>query len=231
MISNAYNVTLMDASHLAKAKAELPKCIALVEDCQTNTTTCLDAALFCQTELQSWYAASHRNKCDIRQFCDEDDPVNCYNVSTIERYLNSARVRSYLSINVSHNKTWESCSAAVGMGFAFDMTKRFDHYIADLLNDGAVRVLAYYGDADLMCNWYGGLAWMQELKWKHQREFNDAQDHPFMAHGVSDEAGLARAYKNQLTFIRVFHAGHFAPMDQPAVALDMINRFLRGDEL
>lgn len=237
MVNNSYNVTLMDPATLEGAKKALPQCTALIDSCQSNTTACLDAALFCESNVEAAFSKSHRNSFDIRKPCDEADPMNCYNASAVTRYLNSPLVRAYLNVTEGKQaKVWESCSSAVAMGFAFDVMKRFDHYAADLLDSGHVRVLVYHGDADLVCNWYGGLAWLQELGWKHRDVFNHAKDRPFLVdtgghyHSAS-QAGVVRSVKNQLTFVRAFNAGHFMPMDQPAVALAMITKFLKGEEL
>ncbi|RLN26205.1 hypothetical protein BBJ28_00026534 [Nothophytophthora sp. Chile5] len=110
--------------------------------------------------------------------------------------------------------------------------KTFERDVADLLNDGSIRVLIYNGDADVMCNWSGGLAWTRELEWKCQDEFNAAEEHAFVLAGQNNSpVGTVWTVGSLLTFVRVFNAGHFAPMDQPAVALEMINRFLKNEEL
>jgi carboxypeptidase C (cathepsin A) len=33
---------------------------------------------------------------------------------------------------------------------------------------------------------------------------------------------------DNFAFLRVFNAGHMVPMDQPAVALELLNKFLTG---
>lgn len=35
-----------------------------------------------------------------------------------------------------------------------------------LLLDNYIRVLVYYGDQDFICNWKGGLEWVDNLEWK-----------------------------------------------------------------
>ncbi|KAE9318664.1 hypothetical protein PF008_g18450 [Phytophthora fragariae] len=111
--------------------------------------------------------------------------------------------------------------------------KNVDRYVADLLNDGSVRVLIYNGDADLVCNWYGSQAWTQQLKWTNQQDFNDAQLHDFQVPGEIDmiDAGSVRSFQTQFSFMRIFKAGHLVPKDQPAVALEMMNQFLKNHSL
>ncbi|KAE9141187.1 hypothetical protein PF007_g356 [Phytophthora fragariae] len=231
MVNNSYGVKLMDDETLVNAKIAASQCTALVTSCQTNTSVCIDAAQFCQFNVMGAYAAAGRNMMDIRQECVELDPIMCYGdmIQRITSYLNSAAVRSYLSVSDVHPTPWQSIAADVEVAFAADMMKTFEQDVAALLSDSSVRVLIYHGDADLVCNWYGGLAWTRALQWQHQDEFNAAEQRAFEVN--ARDAGAVWAYTDRLTFLRVFNAGHLAPMDQPEVALEMINRFLRSETL
>ncbi|KAE9004654.1 hypothetical protein PR003_g18533 [Phytophthora rubi] len=231
MVNNSYGVKLMDDETLVNAKIAASQCTALVTSCQTNTSVCIDAAQFCQFNVMGAYAAAGRNMMDIRQECVELDPIMCYGdmIQRITSYLNSAAVRSYLNVSDVHPTPWQSIAADVEVAFAADMMKTFEQDVAALLSDSSVRVLIYHGDADLVCNWYGGLAWTRALQWQHQDEFNAAEQRAFEVN--ARDAGAVWAYTDRLTFLRVFNAGHLAPMDQPEVALEMINRFLRSETL
>ncbi|KAG6975100.1 hypothetical protein JG688_00002728 [Phytophthora aleatoria] len=200
-VSNSYNISLINPTDLGAAKEVVPVCSQLLNY-------------------------------DIRKKCDSSDPSECYNTSAVAEYLNSNAVRAYL--NVSEQVTsWQQCSSSNGEHFSSDLMKNFDGYVADLLNDGSVRVLIYSGDADLVCNWRGSEAWTKQLKWKHQQDFNDVKEHDFQVAGEIDtiDAGSVRSHNNQFTFIRVFKAGHMVPKDQPAIALEMINRFIKNQSL
>ncbi len=65
----------------------------------------------------------------------------------------------------------------------------------------------------------GNKAWTQALRWSGHKDFNAAEDRPWGTAGEVRSAG-------PLTFLRVYEAGHMVPMDQPQVALDMINTFM-----
>ncbi|GMF47481.1 unnamed protein product [Phytophthora fragariaefolia] len=231
MVNNSYGVKLMDDETLAKAKIAAPQCTALVTACQTNSSACIDAAQFCQLTVMGAYAAAGRNMMDIGQECTELDPIMCYGdmIQRITSYLNSDAVRSYLNVSDVHPAPWQSMAADVEIAFAADMMKTYEQDVAALLTDNSIRVLIYHGDADLVCNWIGGLAWTRALQWPHQDEFNAAKQRAFKVD--AQDTGMLWAHANQLTFLRVFNAGHLAPMDQPRVALEMINRFLRGEAL
>ena len=95
--------------------------------------------------------------------------------------------------------------------------------MADLLA-GGVRVLVYAGDVDFVCNWIGNKAWTIALDWPSHDAFDAAPDTPWAAAVSENAAGLARA-AGGLTFLQVYEAGHLVPMDQPDVALSMLNTF------
>lgn len=81
----------------------------------------------------------------------------------------------------------------------------------------------------MICNWYGNNAWLLELEWSGQTEFNAEPLRPWYASkkqiGEDKQAGVFRASGN-LAFAVVDNAGHFVPYDQPANALAMFNSWI-----
>lgn len=230
MVNNTYNVTLLNATALAAAQAAVPECTSLVEDCQDKALACVEALEFCQNRILNVVtAASQRNPYDIRIACHEADATNCYDLRNITAFFNSAPVRAWLNVSEQPAKPWAPCNAAVGGGFAFDVMRGFEQRVAELLDAGAVRVLVYAGDADLMCNWQGNRAWTLALDWKGHAGFNAADERAFVVNART--VGVARALGTQLAFVRVFDAGHMVPLDQPAVASALLGRFLRNEAL
>lgn len=238
MTDNAYNVTLLNETQLAAAKEAVPGCEDVLYACQANASACLDMDATCG-QLISALDSAHRNMFDVRLECfNEEDGADCYNMTTITQYLNSEPVRKYLNVS-EVAPAWQMCSSSVGTSFAADVGKDFSPYVADLLNDDALRVLVYNGDADMMCNWYGARAWTTQLEWKHRAEFSAAEERPFLvsvAGGKNEQptietAGSLRSFDDRFTFLRVFDSGHMVPMDQPLVALEMLNRFIRNEPL
>merc|ERR1719211_722047 len=98
----------------------------------------------------------------------------------------------------------------------------FEKKLPDQLNNG-IRVLIYAGDQDYICNWLGNQAWTQELEWPHQADFVKTAPANWTVDGAP--AGTKQS-SNGFTFLRVFDAGHMVPLDQPKVALEMINEFI-----
>ncbi|CAH0516421.1 unnamed protein product [Peronospora belbahrii] len=229
-IDNAYNISLVNATELDKMKVAMPVCISLLEQCPQNTTACIDGRGFCMENLYVPLLKAGRNPYDIRMPCkNEGNGMECYDMSYVSKYLDAPNVRKSLGVDVKRAGDWQECNSKVREVFlkTADAVTPINTYMADLLNNG-VRVLIYAGDADLVCNWYGNHAWTQALQWKGRDGFNAAPETPFiMADGMN--AGMVRSFNNQLTFLRVFNSGHMVPHDQPAVALDMLSKFVKND--
>ena len=81
----------------------------------------------------------------------------------------------------------------------------------------------YHGDADYICNWFGGQAVSLNLEYAHAAEFRAAGYAPFVVDGT--EYGEVRQYGNY-SFMRIYEAGHEVPFYQPLASLAMFSRAL-----
>ena len=98
-------------------------------------------------------------------------------------------------------------------------------YIAELLEAG-IRVIAYNGDRDLSTCAQGTELLLNRMNWTGHEDWFTA---PRGLWTVGTEpAGYAKSLKG-LDFVVVYNSGHLVPYNQPAHALDLITRFLRGD--
>ncbi|KAG2235448.1 hypothetical protein INT48_007846 [Thamnidium elegans] len=163
-----------------------------------------------------------RNIYDIRKKC-EDGPM-CYDYFTaIKKYLDRSDVKHELGVSPSIQ--FELCSDTVNGHFqnTGDWMRPYVHQLTQLLDQG-IRVLAYAGDSDLMCNWMGIRAWTLNLQWQGQPDYHNQDDVDYYTLNGT-HAGTIR--KNSgLAFIRLYNAGHMAPFDQPENTLDMFNRWI-----
>lgn len=242
MADNTYNISFLNDSQIAQMKKDNLVCVELCLECRKNPgngSICLKEQNYSfEKHLLPFYAAK-RNPYDIRETCDMDVDPSCdgENVVLMKEFLNSDRVRRYLNVSVGPNKQWEEVNGEVNMAFisSGDNAQPSQLQVADLLNDG-IRVLVYNGDADLMCNWQSSDAWTKALEWKGSEGFNAAKERHFFAEDTNMagaepvDAGIVRSFGN-FTFLRAFNAGHMVPKNQPAVALDMLNKFLLNQEL
>ena len=89
----------------------------------------------------------------------------------------------------------------------------YPNFLSDLeqILDSGVRVSLYYGDADYICNWFGGQAVSLALDYKYKKEFAAAGYQALVYGGV--EYGEVREYGN-FSFTRVYESGHEVPFYQ-----------------
>ncbi|KAG7389973.1 hypothetical protein PHYPSEUDO_009231 [Phytophthora pseudosyringae] len=232
MATNAYSISFVDPRKMPQLKAEAAVCGKKMQACQLRPSLCWEAARYCQDNIASVFMAAKRNPYDIRQPCatSDTDPIQCIakDFELIVPYLNSPNLREFLHVN-ERVGDWQMCNFAVNFAFvrSFDVMLSTSAFVGDLLDDG-VRVLIYAGDADLECNWSGNLAWLQALQWHGSADFNVTEPHDFMD---DDEVAGSVISADELTFVRVFDAGHMVTQDQPASALEMINSFYQNQPL
>ncbi|KAI8961211.1 alpha/beta-hydrolase [Daldinia sp. FL1419] len=103
--------------------------------------------------------------------------------------------------------------------------------LASLLTAG-IRVGLIYGDRDYICNWLGGEAVSLALASStagYESAFASSGYAPII---VNDTyvGGVVRQFGN-LSFSRVYQAGHFVPAYQPATAFELFARVIRGDSV
>ncbi|KAJ1673797.1 hypothetical protein EV182_004537 [Spiromyces aspiralis] len=205
-----------------------PTCARLINACYKfkNQLACVPPEYYCNRMLMS-YSMSGQNPYDVRIPCGNSDL--CYPIfDDIATYLNNPEIQKELGSEVSE---FVSCSQKVYSGFILngDWMMPYFEFVPTLL-DNNIPVLVYAGDADWICNWYGNKAWTLELPWSGQEAFNQANDRVWTNTQTGKEAGEVRNH-GPFTFLRIFSAGHMVPLDQPENALDMINRWIKGQPL
>lgn len=179
---------------------------------------------------------------DIRQMSPSPDPSAAY-----QEYLNTASVLESIGARVNYTESnpyvqegFISTGDTIRGGMIQDL--------ADLLKLG-VRVALIYGDADYLCNWLGGQAVAFAIA-------NALSTYPsptgigaagevsplhyadgFARAGYADifvndsyVGGAVRQYGN-LSFSRVYDAGHFVPYYQPETAFQIFARVILGNDL
>ena len=97
-----------------------------------------------------------------------------------------------------------------------------------MILNNSVRIALYHGDADYICNWFGGQAVSLAINYTHSAEFRAAGYEPFVLNG--EEYGEVRQYGN-FSFLRVYEAGHEVPFYQPEASLALFTRVLGNLDL
>ncbi|ORY99015.1 Alpha/Beta hydrolase protein [Syncephalastrum racemosum] len=210
-------------------EAEASHCQTLLKECDRfpSTTTCMAATKECvRTQVEPFWELG-LNPYDIRLQCGGDD-IDCYPLSQATvQYANRPEVRA--ALGVSENlPAFQQCNDDLHDRFVSngDFAVSTVYGIQEAL-DAGVRVLIYVGD---QANWYGNKAWLLDMTWAGQEGFNDALDKPWLTKDKYTFAGEARTYSN-LTFLRIYGAGHMVPYDQPENSLDMVLRWLKKEPL
>ena len=79
-----------------------------------------------------------------------------------------------------------------------------------------VTTLIWAGDADWICNWFGNLDVANQINYSGKSAFAAKALAPYTVNGK--EGGQFKTQAN-LSFLRVYAAGHEVPYYQPALAL------------
>lgn len=222
----AYNQSIYDYTQIA-LNAPVFGCLTQIETCYyANQSTlvgdavCSEAADMCRDNVESvYYAFGERGVYDIRHPYDDPTPPHY-----LIPYLSQPEVME--AIGVDTNYTSYSNNEIY---YAFQATGDFvfPNFLEDLeeiLNSG-VRVSLIYGDADYICNWYGGEAVSKQVNYTYTEQFNAAGYAAMTVDGV--QYGETREYGN-FSFTRVYEAGHEVPYYQPIAALALFNRTING---
>ncbi|KAH7062194.1 putative carboxypeptidase S1 [Macrophomina phaseolina] len=218
----AYNDTIYQYTQIA---LRMPNgCLDLVTYCrQADRSTlsgqalCSEAASMCRDNVEgAYYNFGERGTYDIRHPSDDPTPPEYF-----PEYLNLAHVQDALGVSLNYSESNND------VYYAFQQTGDFvyPNFIEDLeqLLAAGVRVALYYGDADYICNWFGGEAISLAVNYADAAKFRAAGYEPFVVDGV--EYGEVRQYGN-FSFLRIYEAGHEVPYYQPQASLAMFNRTL-----
>ncbi|KAG0168586.1 hypothetical protein DFQ28_004712 [Apophysomyces sp. BC1034] len=221
---------LFDEATCKHMKDTYPRCEKLMDLCYKHPSrfTCIPASYYCEKSQAGPFGKTGLNPYDIRRKCEGDTGL-CYDlIEAIGDWANRPEVRSQLGVDPEAG-VYTGCSESVGGQFELtgDGSKDFSPNVAATLEEG-IRVLLYVGDMDWICNWSGNKAWSLEMKWSGQEGYSQAKDEPWHSLATGEQAGEYRTYGN-LTFLRVFDAGHMVPYDQPENALDFFGRWLARD--
>ncbi|KAF2724976.1 secreted carboxypeptidase-like protein [Polychaeton citri CBS 116435] len=144
-------------------------------------------------------------------------------------WLNQHETQKAFGVPVNHS--WVSFAVSDAFEQSGDFAK--GGLIEDLayILDNGVKVALLNGDRDYACNWVGSESSSLRIPWSNKEKFAAAGyaplslDYPYIQSG-----GLTRQLGN-LSFTRVYQAGHMVPSYQPEVAYAIFMRALRGQDI
>lgn len=212
----------------------------------------IDLLRECQRLQQKFDPDDHADVDRINKLCQ-----NAYesgNNATVEQYFASKQAGWF---DITHegadpfppfyfagflNQHWVQKALGVPVNHTFTspaVAKRFDA-TGDIMKAGLVQDIGYvldqgvkvsmmYGDRDYACNWVQGEAASLKVPWQHQEDFANAGYSP-VALDTLNSGGLTRQFGN-LSFGRVYQAGHMVPSYQPEAAYKIFMRALLGRDI
>lgn len=235
--NNTYGIQAINSSVYASALEAVPVCRNLSATCveladskdpqgfgnvpEVNKA-CFTAYNYCFKNLHDSYNAS-LNFFDVTA---AKYPLH-YSPSKVPAgYFNNATIQQALGVPL--NFTGNSVPISTGFMMTGDFIRT--HGIANLrsLLTKGTKVALVYGDRDYQCNWLGGEAISNALS-STASGFETAKYSEIQTNG-SYVGGLVRQAGN-LSFSRVFQAGHEVPYYQPETAYQIFNRVMFGADV
>ncbi|KAM5346705.1 hypothetical protein ACJ41O_009710 [Fusarium nematophilum] len=174
-------------------------------------------------EIQTAYFGSGRSVYDLA--APNADP---FPPMTFQEYLNQASVQRAMGTPVNYTLTnFDIYSEFAETG---DMARDGNiRRLAALLNEG-VRIGFVYGDRDYICNWMGGEAVSKSLASEAGNEYSTKFASAGYAPIIVNDSyigGVVRQFGN-LSFSRIYQAGHAVPAYQPETAFQVFARIILG---
>ncbi|KZV85939.1 peptidase S10, serine carboxypeptidase [Exidia glandulosa HHB12029] len=224
-----------DSKECKDFRAMVPAMRQLTKACYASNSrvACVPAGFYAFGRMYGVIRQTGLNHYDVRRECEDTESGTCYpELRLIDAYLDRTDVK--LALGALPDREFKGCNMEVNQKFHFqgDVMKNSARLVPDLLNAG-IRVLAYVGNTDAVCNWMGVEKWMEKLESKFQVEFALTRRVPWFTKD-SKLAGSVRAAgagAGEYAFVKVHDAGHMAPYDQPEATLDLIQRWLADESL
>ncbi|KAL9105941.1 MAG: hypothetical protein Q9227_008965 [Pyrenula ochraceoflavens] len=201
----------LDPSNIGDAKAVNDKCSEAWTSCNNNV-------------VMGTYQNSGRSWYDISQSTFDPFPAD-----TFLEYLNTPTVQAALGVPI--NYTTFSNPVLNAFEDTGDYVKGDQvSSLAYLLTQG-IRVALIYGDRDYACNWLGGeaISFSVAGSLPSYSNFYAAGYAPIVTN-QSYIGGVVRQYGN-LSFSRIYDAGHLVPAYQPETAFTLFTRIITGKDL
>ncbi|KAG5294511.1 carboxypeptidase [Histoplasma ohiense] len=207
-------------------------------DVDAVNALCLAAMYTCNKDMFGLFQKSNRSAYDISQ-----SPLSSFAPLTHLTYLNTARVQDALGVQVNYTDYRNVVQSAFISTGDYMRTSYVPH-LASLLASG-IRVALIHGDRDYVCNWMGGEAVslaiasspISPAPYRDKKAFSDIAGYAPLT--VASQASGRRSYVGgavrqlgNLSFTRVYEAGHFVPAAQPETAFTLFSRIIdRGRDL
>ncbi|KAG8874769.1 hypothetical protein FRB98_008234 [Tulasnella sp. 332] len=206
-----------------KSMREKDGCGDKVKACNAaggSNNACHDAFQFCSNFVYG-PSLGNRDPYDIRSAFPDPLPPSEYN-----SYLQQPSVQKAIGAEVKYAE----CSGPVFDNFVVegDFTRTQLPHLGALANT-KLKILIWYGDADYIANWVGGLALTREMEWYGKHKFGKT---PFKGVWISGIGHVGEVINvDNFSFLRVFKAGHEVPFYQPEASLEFLKQVIAKEQI
>ncbi len=209
----AYAYYLLENAKFSTFQHIIAKAASLI--CQIGHVVKLDPILLTQIcDFSLGHMVELANMYDIRMNKSYEKME-----TVVENRLREPEIRKLIGARKS---SLNICNDTIYDLFSVDFARSMAPHVEYLI-DHNVDVMLYFGDKDFICNWRGGEALVNSLKWTGEKGFASAT----MKEWAPDSTASGRYRKfGALNFMVVYGAGHMVPLDQGLAALRMIKSFV-----
>ncbi|MCJ1452027.1 hypothetical protein MMC28_002367 [Mycoblastus sanguinarius] len=230
-LNNTYKPIITESQYTSYTKTNKNDCTPELESCASSgsNSECEDADNTCYGDIEGPLSTTKANGgaaaydfdvYDIREPSNDPYPPAQYSSYLLEPSVTSA---------IGAKATYTECPDAPYEKFAStgDDSRSFLPELSSVVQSG-VQTVVWAGDADWICNWFGGLDAANAVTYSGTSAFNAA---PLESYTVSGTAGGTFKTVDNFSFLRVFGAGHEVPYYQPAVALQVFKQTMQKQAL
>lgn len=184
---------------------------------ETVNELCYNASATCEPLVSFLSEISGRSEYDIANAAANPWPTN-YHIG----FLNQKWVQRELGVPV--NFTANSATVvSLFIGATGDFFRAAGLKKVNYLLQSGVKVAMVYGDRDFRCNWIGGEQLSLNAQWRGAERFKSSGYENIKADDCGTNGGVVRQYGN-LSFSRVYEAGHDVAFYQPRTAFEIFTR-------
>ncbi|KAI0170145.1 putative carboxypeptidase S1 [Pestalotiopsis sp. NC0098] len=218
--NNSYRALIDEATAAKLYSAYDSACLPAIQKCTATGTNaaCIAADSVCEGRIDNViYNSADFDPYDIRSGSNDPNPPETYTT-----YLARADVRKAIGAA----STYQECANKPGVLFSLtgDDARSFLETLSEVVQSG-IRVLTWAGDADYICNWKGTFGVANALDYASHDEFAAKDLEAYTVNGT--ELGQFKTVDN-LSFLRVYEAGHEVPYYQPELALQVFTQTMQG---
>lgn len=219
--NNTYKPLISASQHTSYLNTYNSKCAPALAQCKSSgsNSACSNSDNVCYQNIEGPLSeVADFDVYDIRAPSNDPNPPETY-----ATYLqNSAVVKA-----IGAKSKYVECANEPGFSNTGDNSRSFLPQLSDVVKSGVTTVV-WAGDADWICNWFGGLAAADAVSYSGQSTFSSKALAPYNVAGT--QGGTYKTVDN-FSFLRVFGAGHEVPFYTPQLALQVFKQTMQQQPL